>query len=161
MIDSEYEARDYLIELRTAESVLGVSIATMRQWIAGGTMHVESGEHVRMTEIERLCDTNQIRTPRHLARAYSVLPRWQTVFTTGDIAGIIQCSRDVVTRLIDQGHIRGYRLQSGLRRVTRRELAEYLAQHPGPLASEMGMYRAAKAGSKPRPRKDAQRNSKS
>ena len=157
MIDSEYEARDYLIELRTAESVLGVSIATMRQWIASGTMRVETDEQVRITEIERLCDTAQIRTPRHLARAYGVLPRWQTVFTTGDIAGIIRCSRDVVTRLIDQGHIRGYRLQSGLRRVTRRELAEYLARHPGPLAADMGMYQGTKPGSKPRPRKDAQR----
>ena len=39
MIDSEYEARDYLIDLRTAESVLGVSIATMRQWATAGTMH--------------------------------------------------------------------------------------------------------------------------
>lgn len=161
MIDSEYEARDYLIDLRTAESVLGVSIATMRQWIASGTMHVETNEQVRITEIERLCDTAQIRTPRHLARAYSVLPRWQTVFTTGDIAGIIQCSRDVVTRLIDQGHVRGYRLQSGLRRVTRRELAEYLAKYPGPLAADMGMFQAVKPGSKPKPRKGAQRSKQS
>ena len=155
-MSTEYELRDFLVTLRTAEHVLGVSIATMRQWVASGVMHAE-GDHVRMTELERLCGSEHVRTPRHLARAYSVLPPWQTVFTTGDVAEILQCSRDVVTRLIDQRHLSGYRLQSGLRRVTRRELAEYLAKHPGPLASQMGMYQAAKTGTKPKPRKDAQR----
>lgn len=154
---SEYAPQPLLLSLYRAERVLDVSAATILAWGESGVLTLQ-GQQVDVTELERFMDAEPeagLRPfqPARLARALSVLPRMQTTWTTTEVADLLGCSRDVVVRLCDQGHVQSYSLQSGVRRITRLALAEYLTDHPGAQAAAMGLAKPAEPGTAPKPRR--------
>lgn len=151
---SDYQPRPMTISLDRAERVLGVSSATIMAWGKAGQLQLDGGT-VAISELERFLgeSTDPRYPPPQLARALSVLPRFQSTYTTSQAADIIGCSRDVVVRLCDQGHLQHYTLQSGIRRITREAMAAYLTDNPGAQAMKMGLVRPAEAGTTPKPRR--------
>lgn len=60
------------------------------------------------------------------------------VYTTGKAAKLLRMSPRSVCKLIDQGHLRGYRIPGSLdRRTTRQWIEEFLAKNGMPPFEEM------------------------
>lgn len=141
-----YEKHNVKVPLSRASRVFDISVAAILQFAEKGDLMIsDDGQHIDIEECERWADARGYPESR-LVRALSVLERFKTVYTTGEIARLLGVSTDLVIRLIDSGEIRGYRLpqtgpskHGGDRRVTRIALAEYLSLNPCAQSESMGM----------------------
>lgn len=122
-----------------------------------GEVDIGKDDCIGMLECERWAEARG-RPQVHLVRALSVLPRWETVYTTGGVAAILGISTSGVRKMMDNGTLSAYHIpntstgdESGERRMTRWALAEYLSRNPCAQADLMGVRsgtkRRKKAGS--------------
>jgi len=110
-----------------------------------GDLVIGKDDKVSMEECERWAEVRG--TPaKHLVRALSVLPRFQTVYTTGGVATVLGVSTSSVRKLMDNGTLSAYQIpntatggEGGERRMTRAALADYLSRNPCAQADLMGV----------------------
>ena len=120
--------------------------------MAGERGEVEIGKDdcISMEECERWADARGKPEVR-LVRALSVLPRWETVYTTGGVATVLGVSTSSVRKMMDNGTLAAYHIPNtssgdefGERRMTRRALADYLSRNPCAQADQMGVKSGTK-----------------
>lgn len=150
------ETLDVRVPLNRVGDIFNVAVVSIVIAADRGEVEIGSDDCIGMAECERWA-RDRGDPPVRLVRALSVLPRFQTVYTTGEVAKVLGVSANMVRNLMDNGTLSAYYLpngssdradQPGARRMTRLALAEYLSRNPCAQADAMGI----KIGTKRRKR---------
>ena len=64
------------------------------------------------------------------------------IFTSHEVASLVQVSPSSVLKWIEQGKLRAFRTPGGHRRVAREELLDFLRAHQLPVPAELEIGRA-------------------
>lgn len=136
---------DVRVPLNRVSNIFDLAMVAIVMAGERGEVEIGKDDCVSMLECERWADERGSPEPR-LVRALSVLPRFTTVYTTGQVAEILGVSAENVRRLMDNGTMSGYHVPNGStgksnshRRMTRMALADYLSRNPCAQADAMGV----------------------